>query len=539
MMAQQTLLSDTLENDPGDDTFLRYRYQASLTAEMALRMLNEPPDFKELYSEHIEDILAIRKDGKKIAIQVKTRSLPLGPFKATTSSITHALKRFVAHERKFGEQIAEYRIITNSSFESKNDSGTNLRFLIALARKETSSSLQNPYQSLIRDMGLDEEDTLLSVLCKLELIDSTSNTPSLLEFSVFLERAVKKYLAQHPEMPQTPELFAKGLMLLAENAMAYSEDADWSDYLAKQESMEEIKRCSVLANKRITPIDVLAIFDNFGKGKESRVPYLLMTQNSQDVLLSPYSTQKDEFQEHDVFQIKLDQLEFAGPQRSIKDLSGALKKQKDAFRQLQDIRAKKHIKATGYAAIAHIPLLFHIGHLASSTWSPQLFERAPDSESWIPLKESSDGFPKLELIEEPNYTENEGDVVLRISMSAPVSESDVKKALINVGYSHIASAHLRLERIERFLVRSSNQLSAYAQIFRETLTLLREKVPNYQRLHIFCAASATSCFEFGRCLNPTMHPEVIVYNFNASDNPKYSWGLELIREAVVQGKVTL
>lgn len=105
MMAQQTLLSDTLENDPGDDTFLRYRYQASLTAEMALRMLNEPPDFKELYSEHIEDILAIRKDGKKIAIQVKTRSLPLGPFKATTSSITHALKRSLLTKENLGNKL--------------------------------------------------------------------------------------------------------------------------------------------------------------------------------------------------------------------------------------------------------------------------------------------------------------------------------------------------------------------------------------------------------------------------------------------------
>lgn len=534
MMEQQTLLSDALENDPGDDTFLRYRYQASLTAEMALRMLSEPPDFKELYSEHIEDILAIRNDGKKIAIQVKTRTLPLGPFKATDPSIIHSLKRFVAHEKKFGEQIAEYQIITNSSFETRNDSGTNLRFLIALAREEISSSLQNPYQSLMRGMELNEEDVLLCVLRKLELIDSTSGTPSLSEFSIFLERSVKKYLTLHPEIPQTPEIFAEGLMLLAENAMAYSEDAAWSDYVAKQESMEEIKRCSVLANKRIRPIDVLAIFDNLGKGKDSRIPFLLITHNSQDVLLSPYSTQKNEFQEYDVFQIKLDQLEFAGPRRAIGDLPGALRKQKEIFQQLQHVRAKKHIKATGYAAIAHIPLLFHMGHLASSTWSPQLFERSPNGEGWIFLKESSDDFPKLELVEEPNCTENEGDIILRISMSAPVSESDTKKALMNVGYSHIASAHLRLEKVERFLVRSASQLSAYTQVFRETLTLLREKVPNYQRLHIFCAASATSCFEFGRCLNPTMHPEVIVYNFNASDNPKYSWGLELITETTIQ-----
>ena len=123
-------------SDPGDDTLLRYRYQTTYAAILAVNIVDDTPTIQEVFCEHHEDILLKLHSGKYHAIQVKTQQPGGNPFKASDDSMRTAIAKFVHLEQRYGDLIDRYSIATNHQFFDAENSNS-LYFLISLAKEAT------------------------------------------------------------------------------------------------------------------------------------------------------------------------------------------------------------------------------------------------------------------------------------------------------------------------------------------------------------------------------------------------------------------
>ncbi len=165
------------DGDPGADVFRRYRYQATYAAIIALGMLKRDADILEVFAEHHDDILLKLRSGRFNAVQVKTQQPGGTPFKASDDEIKTALRKFVSHERGFGDAFERYTIVTNHQF-FRGDNKASLYFLIEKAKGPEPADVDNRLSGFINSLvktynkGRNEADRatrthILAVLRKL------------------------------------------------------------------------------------------------------------------------------------------------------------------------------------------------------------------------------------------------------------------------------------------------------------------------------------------------------------------------------------
>lgn len=173
------------DDDPGDDVFRRYRYQATYASILALGMLRSNPDIIEVFAEHHDDVLLKLRSRRFDAVQVKTRQIGGIPFKSGDDGIRSALRKFIAHEREFGDAFERYTIVTNHQF-FRADNKSSLFFLIQKAKEATGSDpseMDNRLSGFINSLlakhnkGLKKPDratreNVISVLRKLRIDDN-------------------------------------------------------------------------------------------------------------------------------------------------------------------------------------------------------------------------------------------------------------------------------------------------------------------------------------------------------------------------------
>jgi len=127
--------------DGGSKTLERYRYQITYAAIKSLSLLEDKTEISAVYCEHIEDIVLEKVDGKRIAIQVKTKDDHeiQTPFTSNDESVIKAIRNFIKHELKWHElklpdyQFEKYIIATNCGFSDKTNNKNNLKYLLNLA----------------------------------------------------------------------------------------------------------------------------------------------------------------------------------------------------------------------------------------------------------------------------------------------------------------------------------------------------------------------------------------------------------------------
>ena len=177
-----------------------------------------------------------------------------------------------------------------------------------------------------------------------------------------------------------------------------------------------------------------------------------------------------------------------------------------------------------YYGIAHIPLLFHVGCQILTRTDLHFFEYNRITNQWNLLQREED-YPRIMSEGLPDIvTQKAGDVVVRISISYPVTLEAIEGIVTNP----IASVHLSIDQPKIDVVTSMNQLEQYSVEFRDTLDEICKKLPNTECLHIFYAGPVALAVNFGRLISRTIHPRIIVYNYSSKDNPPgYAWGLEV------------
>ena len=104
--------------DPGDEVQRRFRYQINYAALKALQVLLPESSVRNVYCEHLEDVLVEGVDGRFTGIQVKTRELDQPPFRISDKSVSGALKRFCVRDARYPGQFERFILATNFVFHA-------------------------------------------------------------------------------------------------------------------------------------------------------------------------------------------------------------------------------------------------------------------------------------------------------------------------------------------------------------------------------------------------------------------------------------
>ncbi len=150
------------------------------------------------------------------------------------------------------------------------------------------------------------------------------------------------------------------------------------------------------------------------------------------------------------------------------------------------------------------PLAAHLGHrLADRTQTFVFFESSPGNWSW---QESKSG----KLLESGAPTEpcrGTHELVVRMGINRPVSEE---------AHPHFVAQPSRIinyqpELIGQHLLQHHQDAVAYAQLFRQLLQTIEERLPNTHRLHLFAAVPAGLAFLFGQQIRKDYPVEIHWY----------------------------
>ena len=223
-----------------------------------------------------------------------------------------------------------------------------------------------------------------------------------------------------------------------------------------------------------------------------------------------------------IVDIVIDQTDLYNNDRLTNPVEAAMR-QRDITSQLSDALNTYPDAEVGYCGIAHIPLLFHIGCQVLTRIPLHLFDHNRHTKQWD-LLQSGEDYPQITLEGLPDIvTQEGGDVIVRVSISYPVTFEDIEGIVPNP----TASIHLKIDLPKIDVVTSMEQLQQYSSVFRDMLDEIHNKLPNTERVHIFYAGPVPLAVYFGRQISKTIHPRIIVYNHSTKANPHYAWGLEV------------
>lgn len=179
-----------------------------------------------------------------------------------------------------------------------------------------------------------------------------------------------------------------------------------------------------------------------------------------------------------------------------------------------------------YYGIAHIPLIFLAGYTLSNRRTIRLFEFHRYEYTWNLLQRGGD-MPPLAVTGIPTQVDwRHGEVVVKVGISFRVHQEDVAEVIPEP----LASIELALNAPRLDSVTSEAQLRLYAQTFRQVMDTIHEQFPRAIGIHVFYAGPPSLAFLCGQWISKTIHPRVVVYNFVGKDRPKYSWGIDIMRE---------
>lgn len=180
-----------------------------------------------------------------------------------------------------------------------------------------------------------------------------------------------------------------------------------------------------------------------------------------------------------------------------------------------------------YYGLSHIPLSFYLGYLLSDNkYKVQLFELNNEAERWNQLSGSSDQLCLISNVHDLKPCKEYGDVVVTMGISYPVHQTEVDE----LGLKDILGAvHLNAGSPQRQLITSQTQIDQICREFKTTLERIKNTYPNRQRIHFFYSGPVSLCFALGRCISERIDSEIIIYNYSAKEQPKYSWSLTINR----------
>lgn len=168
---------------------------------------------------------------------------------------------------------------------------------------------------------------------------------------------------------------------------------------------------------------------------------------------------------------------------------------------------------------APVPLAVHLGYLLSDRVEvcSYQWDRERHTWAWDPNVTTGDTDFIVTGLDVPQV-EGPAEVVLRVSLSARVTPTQT------TGYVEGAAVEVDIA-VEKpdpvsWLVHPS-QVPAFRRAFRDALALIRDKVPQCSRIHLFAAVPMPCAVAAGQAINPRMNAPVQLYQFDLRGHPPY------------------
>lgn len=173
-------------------------------------------------------------------------------------------------------------------------------------------------------------------------------------------------------------------------------------------------------------------------------------------------------------------------------------------------------------SIAPIPLIVQLGFLLTYSIPTRYFKVHLDSQTWLWPTEYIE--TKFDIAGIPaELVTAECEVVIRVSLSEKVGKHETDQVVSDAP----VQIDISVDDTSLTWLRSLNQVTEFAMVFRSVLSEIRQKIIGCQHIHLFMAVPAPIALVAGQQINPRMNPPVRLYEYARNRKPRYQYAFTL------------
>lgn len=170
-----------------------------------------------------------------------------------------------------------------------------------------------------------------------------------------------------------------------------------------------------------------------------------------------------------------------------------------------------------YFGTATIPLALHLGFCFGS-WRDidvYLLNREKVTWNWPESADSAD----LPFI--TDFIKEDFPAPIDVGYKVEVTYATHSKELEEVMANYHKIIGLRLETIGKDVFKSSEQLKSFAHQFSLGIDSIANHLPNADKIHLFPTVPIGLAFLMGTRINPNITKQIVTYQYNTNQSPKY------------------
>jgi hypothetical protein len=115
------------------------------------------------------------------------------------------------------------------------------------------------------------------------------------------------------------------------------------------------------------------------------------------------------------------------------------------------------------------------------------------------------------------------EVVIRVSLSSKIGKHETDEIIPDAP----VQIDISVDETDLTWLRSPNQVTDFAKVFRSVLSEIRQKVTDCRQIHLFMAVPAPIALITGQQINPRMTPPVCLYEYARNKTPRYQYAFRL------------
>lgn len=201
-------------------------------------------------------------------------------------------------------------------------------------------------------------------------------------------------------------------------------------------------------------------------------------------------------------------------------ISGAVAQQQHIWTQVEAHLRGSKPPPLAYYGVAHVPLQILAGRQLAHN-PPLLFELVQSDGTYRELKRGTGPDLGLSTQTSPSRV-TPTSLVIRVAISFPVGLDEVRE-IVPDPFDDVL---VTVAKPARDIITHYAQAEAVAEHVCKAIDSGRQRIPG-GTVHLFFAGPMSVGFSIGRRLSPSIHPEVIAYNYSMQTKPKYLWGLRV------------
>jgi hypothetical protein len=188
--------------------------------------------------------------------------------------------------------------------------------------------------------------------------------------------------------------------------------------------------------------------------------------------------------------------------------------------KVRPVLDKNPEKLVHYFGMTPIPVGIYFGYLYGSERACAVFQKNHQTHKWEGGALGSTYNQKAAVIKHTlqETVSAEGQAIIRVSVSYKIERDQT----IAVTSNPLAEMDIEVPQPHPDCVQKPEDLFGVAIKFREALDLLKKFRPNVTLIHLFVSAPPNLTFLLGTKISPTIHPDILTYQYNQSGEPKYN-----------------